>query len=229
MSTLTSKIGKVSLAAAAVAGTTLIGASAASANTVTSISPTSGGSSTGFQLTLPVGAKCSGDSTGNPAYQVGSYEVPISVDPTTVNYGSGSPSVGAGLFSSTQVAFQQQPTGVSTGTVPALPTFSWKFFTPAGNSGGDYGAGQDLGPGQYNIGIACFNTTTGAVDGNNFWNEVVTFTTSSSDAGGFTWTTVTNNPQTPETPFAVLLPLSALALLGGGAFVLRRRRRATAA
>lgn len=203
-----------------------MGAQAAWADNVVSVNPTSGSSSTQFDLTLPGTAKCSGD-TASGGYHVYSYAVPASVNPQTLNFSSGAPNTGAVLIGADGTPYVNNATGVQTGTVQALPHFNWSPYV------GDFGTGDDLFPGTWNVGIACASPS-GPIDipgdgdanqngGFNYWNYQITFTAVGT-AGDFSWQVVPTQ-QTPEAPLAIGLPLSALALGGAAFFVLRRRRR----
>lgn len=88
----------------------------------------------------------------------------------------------------------------------------------------------DLYPGTFDIGIACVSGATSAGGDNTvdeYWNAQIVVT-ASSDADGFTWSIAAPSSSTPESPLAVGLPLSAVAIAGVSAVVLRRRRRTTA-
>jgi hypothetical protein len=95
--------------------------------------------------------------------------------------------------------------------------FSWNPYVTLN----DYGANLDLHDGTFNVGIACVKPD-GTIDNNQFWSLQVTFT-SASNAPPFTWSSQPG-PSTPEVPFAVILPISGVALLLVGAFLFRRRQ-----
>jgi hypothetical protein len=187
----------------------------ATAADTTAINPDHGGSATPFALILPLGAKCSGDSATH-GYHVGSYVVdnalvPASQLATMVSWSAGIPSTSNGanvvsLLTVTGTAYQQQPTGVNTGSVGTVPALSWKRF-----GSGDFGTGLDLYPGTFNVGVACINPA-GKIDGDNFWNTQFRFSASTTDAGGFTWalspftttTTLTASPAGRNSPGAAV-------------------------
>ena len=80
------------------------------------------------------------------------------------------------------------------------------------------------------MGIACAAPPAGggASTVTDYWNVLVTFSPSGTDANGYTWSygsTVT----TPESPLTVGLPLGGAAVLGAGIFINRRRRGAMTA
>jgi hypothetical protein len=218
----------------AAAGTVAVGgAQAASADTISNVNPANGASNTTFTLTLPPGAACTGDSAHNYhlySYAVDASKVPVSAIPTSINFSTGQPVVN-GVNQPVLIDSGGSPYGpINTlpgsttnpqGDVPTPPQFNWSPYANA-----DFGTGFDLYPGTFNMGIACADVN-GAVDGNHFWNTQVTFTALQTNPNDFTWVIPPPN-QTPETPLAVGLPLSALALAGGATFVLRRRNRATA-
>jgi hypothetical protein len=111
----------------------------------------------------------------------------------------------------------------STGSIvgTALTTTSLLFGAQYGPFGTGPADGVPLYPGTFNLGPSCAINTTGMAD--NFWNVKVIFTASSSDPNGFTWQ-VQAGTVLPEVPYAIVLPLSAVAITGAGVWVLRRRR-----
>jgi hypothetical protein len=215
-------------AVVATGGVTLAGSQMAWADNVVTVSPTSGASNTQFQLTLPGTAECSGD-TASAGYHLYSYVVPSSVNPQTLNFAGGAANVGAALIGEDGTPYEAVATGAVTGVVTQLPFFNWDPYV------GDFGSGDDLFAGVWNVGVACANTagqidipgSTGNNGGFNFWNYQVTFAAVGT-SGDFSWQSMPT-PQTPEAPLVVGLPLSAVALAGAAAFLLRRRRRSTPA
>jgi hypothetical protein len=211
-----------------VAGVSMAFAPNAWADAAGNPSPQTGLSGTQFSMNIPTGAACSGDTATN-GYTVGSYVVDASLVPssqiaTTITWSAGTPSASNGanvvsLLTTAGTAFQQKSTGVQTGSVPALPAFSWTKFKT------DFGAGLDLYPGTFNVGIACI-TPTGGVDTYRFWNTQFTFA-ATGDTNVFSWSG--QSAPTPEVPYAVILPLSGAAVIGAGAFLLLRRRRSDVA
>jgi hypothetical protein len=175
-----------------------------------------GGSQTTWSITLPKLAACSGD-TANQAYHVFGYIVPLSVDPATVTYDANGPTTGFPLVDTTGSPFVNSNTAIGTGQVVTIPDFNWAFFGTA-----DKSPPAVLNPGQYNVGIACAkpdNTT------DKFWNVVETFTANAGDPNGETWTAANPSTQTPEAALTILLPLSTVAILAGGAVIIGRRRK----
>jgi hypothetical protein len=182
-------------------------ATAAWADNVTNVDPTSGTSSTQFNLSLPGTAECSGD-TASDGYHVYSYVVPSSVNPETLSFASGAGSSGAALIGTDGTPYEAVATGAVTGVITQLPFFSWDPYF----MGADFGTGDDLFPGTWNVGIACANThgqldipgSTGNNGGSNFWNYQVTFTAVGT-SGDFSWavaattTTTTTASTTPTT------------------------------
>jgi hypothetical protein len=215
MLSLRKNLARLATLAVATGGLTLAGTQVAWADNVVNVTPQSGGSGTPFTITLPGTAKCSGD-TATGGFHVNSYVVPSSVDPTTLNFATGQANQGQALIDTGGVPYNAEATGVASGVVLTLPQFSWIPYL------NDFGTGFDLFPGTWNVGIAC-STPTGAVDGNNFWNYQLNFSAAAT-AGDFTWATVPTSAL-PEAPLAIGLPLSAVALGGAAAYVLRRRRR----
>jgi hypothetical protein len=210
-------------------GLTVATTQAAWADFVINVNPGSGSDTTNFSITLPSGAKCSGDTAAG-GYHVYSYVVPSSVDPRTLNFSTGSASQGVSLIDSTGTPYNGVLTGVATGSIQALPNpFNWSPYI------NDYGPGFDLFAGNWNVGIACANSAgqidipgaTGNNGGFNYWNYAQDLSDGPT-TGTFNYSV---NPAslTPEAPLAIGLPLSALALGGAAAYVLRRRRRHAAA
>jgi hypothetical protein len=157
------------------------------ADGVVSVAPSSGSSSTQFQINLPGTAACSGD-TATHGYHVFSYVVQSSVNPETLNFSTGAASVGAALIGADGVPYEAQADGVQTGVIIALPFFNWSPYV------GDFGPGHDLSAGTWNVGIACANGT-GAIDipgsagnngGFNFWNYQISFKAVGTK-GNFSW------------------------------------------
>lgn len=181
---------------------------------------TSGGASTKFTLALPQGASCSGDTAVNN-YHIFTYVVPSTVDPGTLTYSGLGPSNNSQAFPLVDDGgspFIAGNTGVGTGQVLPVPftTLQW------GNPPTPYDS-SIIPPGTYNIGIACADAT-GATD--KYWNVQETFTgdpTAFTGPNAFAWTVVPA-ADLPESPVAVLLPLSVVGLLGVGVFMRRRRR-----
>jgi hypothetical protein len=165
---------------------------------------TGGDANTPFQLLLPAGAACSGDSaTGG--YRVQSYFVASSVNPASLTFSNVGPepqAIGANvrlpMFSAAKVAYVSGATAVATspagpGLVVNLPDFSFARFQALG------GVPTAVPAGIYNLGIAC--TSNAGATQDKFWNAVVTvadggsgaitFTVGSAGAGGGTTTTTT--------------------------------------
>ncbi len=149
----------------------------------------SGGSNIDFTMTLPSDAACSGD-TANDGYQVWSYLVKQneSIPATTFSAATG-PSQGFGLYESSDLGyFGQVNTAPNTGQIIGIPSdFQWG----AGVAGGIFDAAQLLytggTSGVWEAGLACANSLGVLTDN---WNTEVTFSQSSSDPNGFTWSAV---------------------------------------
>jgi hypothetical protein len=192
----------------------------ATSGTVPSDLLTSGDASTKWTLALPQGASCTGDTAINN-YHVFTYVVPSTVDPGTLHFGNDGPDNNPQAFPLVDDGgspFTAGATGVGTGQVLPVPftTLQW------GNPPTPFDASL-IPPGTYNIGIACAN---GAGVADKYWNVQETFTgdpTVFTGPNAFAWTVVPA-ADLPESPVAVLLPLSAVGLLGVGVFMLRRRR-----
>jgi MYXO-CTERM domain-containing protein len=194
------------------------------------------GSNTAFLIALtgqtPPGAACNFATTGTPPNQdvIQGYFVDSSIvaDPSNLQWSAGVPTQGGNLLANVSGAvYSNEPTGPptasGTGPIPQpITPFNWNNFgfSPTPSNGTIY-------PGTFNFGIACTLSAATATT-EQFWNAQVTFVADSTDPNGFRWEVVSTNPPTPEAPLAIALPLSALALAGVGALVLRRRRRSAA-
>jgi hypothetical protein len=186
------------------------------------------GSGVAFDIIPPPGAVCTG-STANGGFLNFSFLVDNSMvpDPGALTYNSAGPNAPALALTDT-AGTPYGPANTTTGggfTLP-LPVFS---FTPGftgqfdPNGPGD-GSGLPLYPGTFNIGLSCAVPSAGTLITDRFWNFQINLTANGT-GGDFFWTLVPP-PVTPEVPFAILLPLSALGISGIGVFVLRRRRPA---
>lgn len=189
----------------------------------------SGGSSTSWTIKLPSGAACSGDTAGQQ-YHVYSYiaEVTANPDPGALTFDSNGP-IGNGtvypLYDASSNAYINAATAITSGAVQNIPTFNFSLYsidgrtTPANPDGT-----LTLPAGTYNVGVACAHADG---TGDKYWNTQVVFSPSGTDVNGEVWQTQPN-PQVPEFPLSIVLPVSAAAVLGAG-FVLSRRRRAKGA
>ena len=146
----------------------------------------SGGSDTPFTLSLPHIAACSGD-TAHDGYNVWSYLVEKSakIGSTTFSGASG-PSQGYGLYDNTGTYYGPANTAINTGQVTQIPDFEWG---PA--IAGDGILTKILYTGKksgiWEGGLACANSSGTLTDN---WNVQFTFTKSTSDPNGFTWSAV---------------------------------------
>jgi len=225
---------RVALGAGALTGLGLLWALPASASTLggtATISNTSGtaltgtlGSAQAFTVTLPPNTDCSGD-TQHGGYLVYSYLVPAGTSVSTLTFPGQQPGTGYGLFDSNGY-YGAQNTAPTTGQITNVPLdFSWSALSGAIGGGSALynpsgGAGTSA---TWQAGIACA-VGTGAVT--DYWVDNVTFTKSTTDANGFTWTSSPGpGTQSPEVPMAIVLPLGGIALLAGGVALTRRRRK----
>ncbi|GAC1594008.1 MAG: hypothetical protein NVS3B21_15610 [Acidimicrobiales bacterium] len=153
-----------------------------------SLNPLTGQSGTTFNVSLPSGAACPGDST-NSGYRWQTYMVPSAVDPSTLQFGSTGPT-GTGnhpLFDTTGAPVVNQQTANQTtsggpGVIQNIPAMNYAVYTP----------GQ-IPAGVYNIGIACTLGGASTTQESSFWNVQITVTTNAvatagSDPAAFTWT-----------------------------------------
>ena len=195
----------------------------------------SGGSQTQYYVNLSnspgkPAADCSADSASGSTF-VYSYAVHQSVDPTTLSFASGHPAGTGAAYGSTAFGMFQSPNGtyyggqttaVSTGQVQTNGVaFQWN--PPLGSTHTSQVLYNGGAASAWNVGLACWNSATSAIT--DYWNVVITFSPDSTDTGGYTWTAA-NNPQqsVPEVPLPIVLPLAAVALIGGGVMFARRRR-----
>jgi hypothetical protein len=185
-------------------------------------------STTPFIFALPTGAACSGD-TATDGYHVQSYlsDSALEPDPGSFTYLGTGPSEADvyQLIDTTATSYGPVNTVASTGAINQPPNFEFNNnFNPFGSSSS---SGDILYPGTFNIGIACSNPVpsgSNSATTDKYWNVSITFVANSSDPNKFEWE-VTPAAQTPEVPFAIILPLSALGIGAAGVLVLRRRRR----
>ena len=175
-----------------------------------------------FVATVPPGAACPFPSSSTdptkPANQIFSFMVPATVDPGTLNFGTGSPSQGYGYFDS----FGTYAGGLNTGSAGEVTVVNSNQYQM---SGVPFTAPDPAGPTgtqTWHTGWAC--SQGGTVT--RYWQQDVTFTAS---AGSYTWTPVANvSPAAPEVPLTVALPLGSAGVLGAGVLVNRRRSRRVA-
>lgn len=176
----------------------------------------SGGQTTTWSLALPPGAACSGTAASNPSYNVYGFIVPDTTDPNTLTYDSinGPSSPGNALFDTSGSQYGPANPAISpAGQVTGIPSFNWN----------KYGAGQPgaglLPAGSYRLGIACVKNGSPSNVVDKYWDVQLTFTD-----GNLNWQATNPTSSVPESPLNVALPLSAVALLGGAAVVMYRRR-----
>jgi hypothetical protein len=187
-----------------------------------------GGSATLWQIQLPQGAACSGATVGTN-FHVFTFIAPVSVNLANLKYDSVGPHDGA--TPANAFVYPLYGAGspfISTSTVTGSPlvpnpqpgsgaTFDWGSMSIDGSGG----LANPLPAGNYNVGIACAD---GANVGDKYWAVQETFTASTADPNGETWTAANPSTQVPESPLTVAMPLSAVAVLAGGVVILRRRR-----
>jgi hypothetical protein len=148
----------------------------------------SGGSATVFTVLLtPAPADCSGD-TATDGYHVYSYLLPEATAVTSDNFALGSPSEGLGFVDGSGY-YGPVNTAPTTGQILTLPAdFAWSFLLSLGETAAQLDGGSSA---VWNAGILCANSA-GTVTDN--WNTQVTFTKSTSDSNGFTWSAVAGTP-----------------------------------
>jgi hypothetical protein len=219
---------------AALATTAAIGITPASASTLdgtATVENTGGtpyatgapiGSTTEYTIGLPADAACDGD-TASDGYHVYTYLVPQGTDVDNLTIVAGHPSTGYGIYNNSGTYQGPINTAPSTGYVQTLPiNLEWGDWAEAHHEVTTLTAGT----GVWEAGVLCANSSGVVTD---YWNTELTFVTSGSDPDGFTWSAAPgdpNNGANPEVPFAIVLPVLAVAILGGT--ILFRRRRASA-
>jgi hypothetical protein len=203
------------LALATPASATIPEGTATITNPTTNLPLNSGASTDQFTVDLPAQAACAGDTATN-GYHVFSYLVPSNVSPTAVGF-TNIPKRGLGFFADGEYVGAIN-TAEYTGQIVSLPAeFTWSRLTP----GELFSHGETTAT--WDGGIACANS-----DGimTNYWNTEIVFKTSTTDAGGFTWSVTTIAPTSSGGPWrwvGIVLLIIALALLG---LALARRRSA---
>ena len=185
----------------------------------------SGDSNSAFQLVLPEGASCPGDSF-HENWRVNSFIIPATDDPGSLRYGIISPD-GEGrrsLYTVTTRPFIHMVLGKSDGAGEPGPIVQPEPMTFA-----VYPAGQ-FPPGNYRIGLACTEFRETAV----FWDAEITLTEASNvQPGGFVWSLVEDSlsgapGQSNSGGSASWFPLVAgLLVVVGGVAMLRRRPSAS--
>ena len=138
-----------------------------------------GASATVFELRLPDGAACPGDSL-HDQWRVQSFIIPADADPAKVVYGPNGPEgvqqfalyeVSTSPF--TDILTRSNNAAGQPGVIAGIPSLSFAVFPPA-----------TLLDGRYRMGVACtfFRQTA------QYWDAEVLVTTTADDSpGGMTW------------------------------------------
>jgi hypothetical protein len=133
-----------------------------------------GATNTSVSLGLPgLASYCSGNATSATPYQMSTFIVGQSIDPATIIYGTGTfvaTGTGATFAAPLNTLAGAARTQIATGAGPTYaptvaPEYLWKLANNAG-----------LTNGTYNIGYACYNLNTGAIDTGKFWMSPITIT-----------------------------------------------------
>jgi hypothetical protein len=109
-------------------------------------------------------------------YQLNSFVEPATRSLDSVRFpGLGYPDPGLALISSAGEPYAHVIVAAGSGTLPALPDFSWTRW--------DHDP-QDLPPGLYDVGLVCAKP-----DGvpTSYWQTQIRVVADPSDPGGFTW------------------------------------------
>ena len=186
---------------------------------------TSGDSNSVFQLVLPEGASCPGDSFYEE-WRVQSFIISAADDPGSLRYGIISPD-GEGrrsLYTVNTRPFVHVILGKSDGAGEPGPIAQPEPMTFA-----VYPAGQ-FPPGNYRIGLACSEYRETAV----YWDAEITVTEASDvQPGGFAWSMVAESvdgalgQSNSGSSASWIPPIAVLLVVVGGVAVLRRRSSAT--
>jgi len=162
----------------------------------------SGGSATQFTVALPPQAACSGD-TATHGYHVLSYLLPKGEALSSVSFTTGFPSTGFGFFDELGTYYGPVNTSIGTGQITEIPNdFEWApmivdgYLPLTGSTGLLYSGSGPTASGVWEAGIVCANSSGVPV---NFWNTEVTFSASSSDPNGFTWSATPGGSTTTTT------------------------------
>ena len=213
------RIALTAMAAIALAAATLVVAvatpsSAATLNAVaTPVDGTnaflpSGGSNTVFDISLPAGAHCSGD-TAHGGYNIWTYMVKqgATIGDTTFTQLNG-PSQGLGLYDNTGTYVGPLNTAINTGQITELPQFEFGQSSLATSTTLLYTGGTT---GVWEGGIACANKSGILTDS---WNVQFTFSADNSDPNGYTWSAV---PGPAGSSFAAITSADSTSFTDGHA------------
>jgi hypothetical protein len=187
----------------------------------------SGGSADQFGVILPYNARCPGDSTQKPWYQASSFLDPVGTDLSSINFKGQLPD--RGLFLAAFGAPWLHTNVIKYSAVVEVPEgFDVQRFHAA-----------DLIPlgahsAVWEAGVACVNGATGKVS--NYWVTDLTFTASTTDPGGFTWTASPSSVTVSQhSSWGLIAGLAAIFVAAGAAYWIldgrdrSRRRRASGA
>jgi hypothetical protein len=181
----------VAVAAPGVAGASTLDGVATIASPGTTTELPSGGSTTQFTISLPPQAACSGD-TETDGYHVFSYLVEAGTSVTGITFPDNLPNTADnqyGLVEADGTYWGAKNTAPSTGQIINIPNdFEWGPLVSS-----DHVAlktllyGKKNKTGAWDAGLACTNTSGTVTD---YWLTQVTFTSSTSDPNGFTWSAI---------------------------------------
>lgn len=166
-----------------------------------------GQSSTPFDLRLPKGAACPGDSVDDD-YRVQSFIVPVTTDLTGLRFKSQGPDVAGGwaLYKLTTSAYIQEQTADAPlpkepGPILPLPTLTFEVFRV-----------NELTPGSYRMGVACsrYNDTV------RVWSAPINIVSDPDDGAGFAWELPGVSTDVSGSPTLALGALGVFAIGGGG-------------
>ena len=197
--------------------------------------------STGFGTGGTQGGSCA--DAGGTGATIDSFLVPEGTNLSALTYPSGNPQPNQGTALAPAgvngYVAQSSPEASPPGLIATnyLDNLEMATLVATGRGADGYtvqgtqlpGAGAALIPSgqsnaQFEAGVVCFGPSGVETD---YFTSPVCFSTSSSDANGFTWLAGAcpgSGPVVPEAPLAVGLPVGGAAILGAAVFINRRRR-----
>jgi hypothetical protein len=143
----------------------------------------SGGSATQFDVALPAATThCRGDSAHTPEYVSSGFLLPAGTNPANVEFTDIGPDRGLPMIEDDNIRpYADVLLERDTGRILLPPFFVWSRWGPADLFA--HGAQSA----SWIAGIACIRFQPGHRFVDQYWSTDVTFTASSRDPGGFTW------------------------------------------
>jgi hypothetical protein len=176
----------------------------------------SSGSRGMFALSVPSDARCPGDSSKSPWYNMWSYLVPSGTDIRTVHFKGFFPDKGLPLIEAGRY-FGPYPVEKDSGRLHTLPN----DFTMARFRASDF-LSNGARSATWDMGIVCAPFTGEAVD---VWHAQIQVTASSSDPQGYIWSAVRPSPSGHQhVPWPAVGGVAAAFVLGSLLFFSGARR-----